>query len=314
MGTLLVLDALRTWVVPAVTGGGIVVAAGLSAAEIVAPAVALTAAICCALILLLYLALRPLLAAGADRRAIGTGLGLAVLWFATCLFPFATRLFPGAPLLEAVDIAPGSPKLPLTIPAAGHRTLDVLVEGKLGHAATGAAIPVQYTVSIEDTAKSPLGLAGRFEEAVKTQRLGRRGSTVVHQEHSTERHTLTNPARGDLTITGVALEPADSPPLTLVVHAHPLPGPLVLVPTVLLLLAAVVAFDRTAAMDASDGALTLATTSVVGAAVVFWTSNAVHPSFSTLIGSAIFGGPIGFGAGALLWWIAKRVIARPTSR
>jgi hypothetical protein len=45
---------------------------------------------------------------------------------------------------------------------------------------------------------------------------------------------------------------------------------------------------------------------------VFWTSNVAHPDFRTLIGSAIFGGPAGFGVGALLWWIAKRVA--PTAR
>jgi len=66
-----------------------------------------------------------------------------------------------------------------------------------------------------------------------------------------------------------------------------------------------------AAVAATDGALTLATAAVVGAAVIFWTSNAVHPDFRTLIGSAIFGGPVGFAAGALLWWAAKKLIARP---
>jgi hypothetical protein len=62
----------------------------------------------------------------------------------------------------------------------------------------------------------------------------------------------------------------------------------------------------------TDGALTCATAAVVGTAVIFWTSNAVHPDFAALIGSVIFGGPLGFAAGALVWWMAKRLIVRPT--
>jgi len=31
-----------------------------------------------------------------------------------------------------------------------------------------------------------------------------------------------------------------------------------------------------------------------------------------VIGSAIFGGPLGFAAGALLWWVAKRTVERST--
>ena len=85
-----------------------------------------------------------------------------------------------------------------------------------------------------------------------------------------------------------------------------------LVLAVTALLAAVVAFDRLGPVPETDGALTLATAAVVGAAIIFWTSNAIHPTFQTLIGSAIFGGPLGFAGGALVWWIAKRLFVRAT--
>ena len=99
--------------------------------------------------------------------------------------------------------------------------------------------------------------------------------------------------------------------LPMTAFAHPLPGPIVLGLTVVALLAAVVAFDRLGPVAETDGALTLSTAAVIGTAIIFWTSNAVHPDFQTLIGSAIFGGPLGFAAGALLWWMAKRLIVRP---
>src|ERR1051325_9337317 len=36
------------------------------------------------------------------------------------------------------------------------------------------------------------------------------------------------------------------------------------------------------------------TAAVLGTPLIFWTSNAVCPDFSALIGSMIFGGPLGF--------------------
>ena len=134
---------------------------------------------------------------------------------------------------------------------------------------------------------------------------------MVHQSHSSELRVLANPGREDLSITQLSLEPPTAPAVTVSAFAHPLPGPVILGIAVAALLAGVIAFDRLAAVAATDGALTLATAAVVGAAVIFWTSNAVHPDFRTLIGSAIFGGPVGFAAGALLWWAAKKLIARP---
>ena len=58
-------------------------------------------------------------------------------------------------------------------------------------------------------------------------------------------------------------------------------------------------------------ALTLSTAAVIGTAYIFWTSNAVHPDYPALIGSVIFGGPIGFAIGACIWWVAKRLVVRP---
>src|SRR5439155_897025 len=203
---LLVFDALRTWVIPVVAGAVIVATAALSATGLVPVEGALATAIVAALVLLAYVGERPLLAADAPRRDQLIGLGFTVVWLAFCYVPFYTRIIPGAPLLDAVDVQANGSGLPLRIPAAGHRAIDLVLEGKLSPNPTGgAAAPVHYRVTLE-----------------------------------------------------------------------------------------------------SAGAR-----AVVGAAVIFWTSNAVHPDFRTLIGSAIFGGPVGFAAGALLWWAAKKLIARP---
>jgi len=197
------------------------------------------------------------------------------------------------------------------IPAAGHRAIDLVLEGKLPPNPTGGAQPpVHYRLTLEGQGVRRV-VEGQFEDTLKTQRLGRRGTTVVHHSHSSELRVLGNPGGQDLAVTQLTLEPPSAPAVTLSVFAHPLPGPVILGLCVAALLAAVVAFDRFGAVAETDGALTLATAAVVGAAVIFWTSNAVHPDFRTLVGSAIFGGPVGFAAGALLWWVAKKLIARP---
>ena len=308
---LLVFDALRTWVIPVVAGAVIVAAAALSGTGLVPVEGALATAIVAALVVLAYVGERPLLAADAPRRDQLIGLGLTAVWLAFCYIPFYTRIFPGAPLLDAVDVQANGNGLPLRIPAAGHRAIDLVLEGKLSPNPTGgAAAPVHYRLTLEGAGTRQV-LEGQFDDTLKTQRLGRRGTTVVHQSHSSELRVLANPGREDLSISQLSLEPPTAPAVTVSAFAHPLPGPVILGIAVAALLAGVIAFDRLAAVAATDGALTLATAAVVGAAVIFWTSNAVHPDFRTLIGSAIFGGPVGFAAGALLWWAAKKLIARP---
>jgi hypothetical protein len=169
---------------------------------------------------------------------------------------------------------------------------------------------VHYVLTVEGASGTRV-IEGTFEDRLATRRLGRRGSAVVHQIHTADVRVLPNPARGDLTVTKLVLEPASSQPVTVSAFAHPLPATWLLGLAAAVLLAATVAFDRLGPVPETDGALTLATAAVVGTAVIFWTSNAVHPDFAALIGSVIFGGPLGFAAGALVWWMAKRLIVRP---
>src|SRR5207244_5126942 len=78
---LLVLDALRTWVIPAAASTVIVAAAALSITGLVSGGGGLAAAIVAALVLLLYIDRRPLLAPDAPRRhhLVGADLVLVLL-------------------------------------------------------------------------------------------------------------------------------------------------------------------------------------------------------------------------------------------
>lgn len=306
------LDAVRTWVIPGVATVVILGSALLAVLGVVPTTVALAAAILAALVLLAYVGERPLLAPAAPARARLVGATVAFAWVMVCYVPFHARLFPGTPLVSGAQVTAAGAGLPLRIPAAGHAAIDLLLEGQLAPNPTGGtAPPVRFSLTIEDGSGTPRVVDGSFEETLGTRRLGRRGTAVVHQTHTADVRVFGNPTGGDLTVTRLVLEPDTAPPITLTAYTHPLPGPVVLGLLALLLLAGVAAFDRLGPVPETDGALTLATAAVVGTAIIFWTGNAVHPDFQTLIGSAIFGGPLGFAAGALVWWIAKRIIVRP---
>ena len=176
---------------------------------------------------------------------------------------------------------------------------------------TGVAPPVHYALTIEETGGGIRTVDGTFEDRLATRRLGRRGTAVVHETHTTEVRLLPNPGRGDVTVTHVMLEPDTAQAITISAFAHPLPGTVFLALAVVVLLAAVIAFDRLGPTADTDGALTLATAAALGTALIFWTGNVAHPDYRALIGSIILGGPIGFTVGAILWWTAKRLIVRP---
>jgi len=311
LAALTAMDALRTWGIPGALVGVIAVVAGLSAADLVATPVALATTIAAALLLLLYIGERPLLSGTHSAQDRALGAALAAIWFAACYLPFHARLFPGRVLVEGAHVSASGAGLPLHIPATGARAVDLLLEGQLSTNPTGgAAPPVHYVLTVETSAGTST-LDGMFEDRLATRRLGRRGTAVVHETHTTEVRLLPNPGRGDVTVTHVMLEPETAQAISISAFAHPLPGNVALALAVVALLAAVIAFDRLGPTADTDGALTLATAAALGTALIFWTGNVAHPDYRALIGSIILGGPIGFTVGAILWWTAKRLIVRP---
>jgi hypothetical protein len=304
-------DAARTWGVPALLLAIVAILIALAETGLMDTAVALAGTVAAALALLLYIGERPLVSEPRPARDRLLGAGLAVVWFVACYLPFHTRLFPGAPLLFEAQVAATGSGLPLRIPAAGRSAVDLVLEGRLTPSGSGdVAPPVRYTLTLEGADGTRL-VKGVFEDRLSTRRLGRRGTATVHQTHTADVRVLSNPKSGDLDVTHIVLEPETAEPITISAYAHPLPGPLILALLAAVLIAGVVAFDRLGPAPETDGALTLSTTAVLGTAIIFWTSNAVRPDFSALIGSVMLGATLGFIAGAVLWWMAKRLIAGP---
>jgi hypothetical protein len=307
---LIARDALRRWAVPGVAGAALVGGAVLGAAGLLAPR-GLAATVVAALVLLLWVGEQPLLEPGVARRPRLVGAGLGLVWFAACYAPFHARFFPGAPLVDGARVTAAGDGLPLRIPAAGHAAVDLVLVGTLDPGEEGGALPLRFRLTIDGGDAEPRTAEGVFEEAVRARRPDRDGAAGGPRSHRAGVRLLPNPGRADLTVTELVLEPASTEPIAISAYPQPRPPPLVVGLAVALLLVAVAAFDRLAPVAATDGALTVATGGVVGTAVILWTSNTVRPTFSTLIGSAIFGGLLGSAAASLVWWVAKRLVVRP---
>jgi hypothetical protein len=299
-------DALGGWAIPGAAGLIAVLAATGAAVGVIAEPLGLAIVILGALTVGAERGLAK--AAAAATPGIAVVLAIAAGWVLVCYAPFHPLLFPGTPLHEPITLHAGDPSLPITIPTAGRGAVDVMLEGQLPpNPSGGTALPVQYSLTIGDAAGGTQVVAGRFDEQLRTQRLGRRGSATVIQAHHGERRLVSNPGRGDLVLQGVALEPSAGASMTVTAFAHHLPSLPVLVLVGLVVLAGVVAIDARLVPD-SDGTLTFVTPAAFGAAIALWTSNTVHPTVSSLIGATIFGGPVGLAVGALLWAVARRTL------
>ena len=260
-----------------------------------------------ALVAVFALAAQPVLEGTVAGPARTGSVGFAALWLATLATPLLFRIFPGTPLLEHAAISGPSASLPLSIPTGGHGRLDIVTEGQLAEAPSGATIPVQYTFTIGTEAGPAETISGQFSEEVKTQRLGRRGSTTVHQQHTAAHHTVATGGHDNLTVTAATVEPANAPPVLLTVFPRRLPPWPIALAAGLGLLAAAIYLDRLPDFATNDGAFTFATGAVLGATYFFTTDNAAHPGIGTLIGAAFFGGGLGMAGSGLAWWISKRL-------
>jgi hypothetical protein len=306
VATAVAADALGSWGIPVAAGVVAIVAATATSLELVDPSVGLAVAVVGLLVVMIERSLHPALAAATPGPALVAAIGLG--WVVACYLPFHGLFFPGPPLHAPITLHAGDRALPVSLPAHDHSAVDFLLEAELPpNPAGGTAIPVQYTIVVEDGAQARQTLTGRFDESLRTQRLGRRGTATVIQAHHAERRLVSNAAGGDLTITTVGLDPSDGASVTVTAHVHRLPSTPVLVVLALALLGAAVAVDARIIPE-SDGSLTHMTGAALGTALMLWTSNTVHPTVSSLIGSIIFGGPLGFGAGALVWAIARRTL------
>jgi hypothetical protein len=292
IGRALVKDALESWVVPVVALASAALFWLLSAIDVWPEPVAVVGVAVSLLVLALFAALRPYLFAENPRHR-QVAAGFAALWAALLFTSFYRHNFPGEPLAAGTLRAGGDAiAVPVGLDAVvtdGHFIAQQSQGNRLGH----------YHLEIVPASGPSVPIDGNFEDSFARQRLGRRGSTTVEIQHTSQRHVVSVPAESRLRVT--ELDSSLDPELRVAVYraANPWLFP------ILGAVGIVVALVLEKWLD-GDGSATMA------AAVTFfvvdqylrWASP--HPQLRSLIGAILVGGFIGAPLAALLWRLVPR--------
>jgi hypothetical protein len=305
---LLILDAVRTWVIPTVViaiGLGFFVTYNIG---LVDEAVAVTTIGGLALIGLLFYGLR-----GFTEEPIGAALGtvllaFAVLWSATTFYPFYRARNPGTPVFSAKLVRNGAP---VTLPLHGKPGRYSLIVG-------GHFLPVEGRQNRTATYRIDLGresgttervLEGAFSEEWRSQRIGtgRRSSLVPVKSQTTQVLTaIDDPDGHDLTLRLTELSPAVGDAVSIDVYGEAVPQAVLIALGILSVLGAVV-IDAYRPKGAGQGLMGTVTIATFVAIVVFRISTAAAPGFPQLVVAALVGTLAGAIGGSLLWRLTLRL-------
>jgi hypothetical protein len=288
----MMLEALGSWVVPTLSLTAAALFWLLSAIDVCSEPVAVVGVAGSLLVLALFASFRQhVLAEDTYRRY--SSLGFACGWGLLLFLTFYLCNFPGPPTVDGVLRSGGEA---ISLPAGTHALVVdgrfVATQGqgnRLGH----------YRLEIAAAGGAPLAIDGNFEDSFARQRLGRRGTTVVEIQHTSQRHVRTLPAAASVRLAEVdpsleselriAVYPAMNPWLFPVLGVAGMIGALVLEKW----------------LD-GDGSVTMAAcvTFFVVYEYLWWASP--HPQLRSLIGAILVGGFIGAPLAAIVWRVVPR--------
>ena len=288
----MVTQALQSWVIPtlALTSG--LAFWLLSAADLWPERVAVVGVAGALLVLTLFASFRHYLFAEEVRHRQAS-LAFVIGWTLLVFTTFYRFNYPGAPLAEGALSVGGDG---VSVPAG---LLALVVDGRFVSQQGQGNRLGRYRLEVASTDGAPSILDGNFEDSFAHQRLGRRGSTVVEIQHTSQRHLVRTAAPAKLRVQDI--DPSLEPQLRVAVFAAANPW---LFP-ILGIAGMVGALALEKWMD-GDGSATM------GAAVTFfvvdqyvrWASP--HPQLRSLMGAVLIGGIIGAPLAALAWRIVPR--------
>ena len=288
----MVMEALQSWVIPTLS-----VATGLTfwvltTADVWPEPVAVVGIAGALLVLTMFASFRHYLFVD-DARRRWASLAFALPWSLLVFFTFYRFNFPGSPLISATLRAGDDG---ISLPAG---MLALVVDGRfVSQQAQGNRIG-RYRLEVAPTEGAPSTIDGNFEDSFAHQRLGRRGSTVVEIQHTSQRHSVRTTTPGKLRVQDV--DTSLEPQLRVSVY----PGTIPWLFPVLGVAGIIGALALEKWMD-GDGSATMATavTFFVIDQYVRWASP--HPQLRSLIGAVLIGGIIGAPLAALAWRIVPR--------
>src|SRR5262245_32552450 len=198
----MVIEALRSWVIPTLS-----VATGLafwlsSTLDLWPEPVAVAGIAGALLVLTMFASFRHYLFSD-DARQRWASLAFALAWSLLVFATFYRFNFPGSPLVSATLQAGDDG---ISLPAG---MLALVVDGRFVSQQTQGNRIGRYRLEVTPAEGTPSTIDGNFEDSFAHQRLGRRGSTVVEIQHTSQRHLLRTTTAGKLRVQDVdaSLEP-----------------------------------------------------------------------------------------------------------
>jgi hypothetical protein len=286
---MMVIDAMKTWVVPTVAG---VVAAILAVGAVggFLPAEPAIVGIAIALIAWsLFASLKDLalsVASGTQMLVVAFG----AIWLIALSAFLVRHVYRGQPLRQDVLNGEGST---MSLPAASRYAL--IVDGHFKPSDSQGTRVAGYRLEVASEGEQPRSLEGHFKDTFARQRLGRRGSTTVEVQRTSMLHQIDG-SPGPASLRLAQLDGMLMPEVTVTAYRGSIPW--------LLPLLGVLGITAAAALDkrfGGDGSVLMAACITFFAvhALVHWGSP--RPQLRDLVGAILVGGILGAPLAALGW-------------
>lgn len=217
----LLLDALLNWGVPLSIAGGIGVFALLVALDWIAPFTAIGAVSGLLLALIVYFPLRKELLGPSAARARYLVAIFAIAWIGIVWAQFYFAIFLGREMLTA-SLAYGGPGVAIGLEGRG-RAYDLVVQGTLAPVSGQVAREAIYRLALEKDGEKVEEFEGTFAERWSRQRLGRRGTTSVHQLYNRGLHRFRSRGPGTYRLRIVSVSPELAPTLNVALYRKDYP-------------------------------------------------------------------------------------------
>jgi hypothetical protein len=302
---MVVLDALRSWVLPSVAAALAFVIFVTYNLDLVDDAPAVTSVGIIALLTVLFFGLRSFLAQRIEGKAPLILAGFALLWCAAAMYPFYRTVNPGTPVF-ATQLTRNTPAV--TLPLRGQvGRYSVIVEGHFLPAEGRTNRTATYSIALGHDETTDRVLQGTFSQTWGMQRIGagRRSSLVPTMHQTTQvREIIENPEARDLTLQLTNLSPGVRESLDIRVYAENLPQWTLILLSVMAVAGAVV-IDARRPKGANEGLMTTLTVAAFVSIAVFRVSTPVNPGFPQLAVAALMGTLAGALGGSLLWRLGQ---------
>ena len=302
---MVVIDALRSWVVPSLAAALVFVIFVTYNLGLVDNASAVTSVGIISLLTVLFFGLRSFLAQRVEGKVPLVLAGFALLWCAAAMYPFYRTVNPGTPVF-ATQLTPNAPAVTLPLRGQAGR-YSVMVEGHFLPAEGRTNRTATYSIALGHEGTTDRVLQGTFSQTWGTQRIGagRRSSLVPTMHQTTQVHEIIeNPEARDLTLQLTNLSPGVRDSLDIRVYAENLPQWVLIVLSVMAVAGAVV-IDAWRPKGANEGLMTTLTVAAFVGIGVFRVSTPVNPGFPQLAVAALMGTLAGALGGSLLWRLGQ---------